>query len=121
MKQPLAFALALALSTTPASAQEGDESGSMMQRGLELFFEGLRDEVSPALRDLQDMVAEYGPGMRRFLSEMGPALAGILEEVEDWSRYEAPEILPNGDIIIRRKPDEAPELEALPPAGPTDI
>ena len=43
---------------------------------------------------------------------MGPALGSILESVEDWSVYEAPEILPNGDIIIKRKPE--PET----PKGP---
>jgi len=43
----------------------------------------------------------------------------VLEEVEDWSQYEAPEVQPNGDIIIRRKPDapvvtpeeEMPQIE----------
>ena len=54
--------------------------------------------------------------------EMGPALAEIADKVEDWSRYEAPEILPNGDIIIRRKPD-LPEAETATEAegGATDI
>jgi hypothetical protein len=35
-----------------------------------------------------------------------------------------PEVLPNGDIIIRRKvdpEDEAPEAEDSPPSGATDI
>jgi hypothetical protein len=79
--------------------------------------------MSPALRDLQGLVEEFGPPMQSFLREMGPALAEILEEVEDWSRYEMPEILPNGDIIIRRKPDAVPEpdVETAPPSGPTDI
>lgn len=127
MKYPVAIALALAVSASPAISQDADEDGSMMQRGLELFFEGLRDEMSPTLRDLQDLAAEYGPAMRRFLAEMGPALADVIKEVEDWSRYEVPEILPNGDIIIRKKPDtpadpdDLADPDALPPAGPTDI
>jgi hypothetical protein len=39
---------------------------------------------------------------------MGPKLRAVLDDVEDWSVYSPPEVLPNGDIIIRRKPD-APE------------
>jgi hypothetical protein len=59
------------------------------------------------------------------MQEMGPALAELAAEVKDWSVYEMPEILPNGDIIIRKKQTEdAPETpEALPeaPDGATDI
>ena len=35
---------------------------------------------------------------------------------QDWSAYEAPEMLPNGDIIIRRKPDHP----LTPPETPTE-
>lgn len=88
-----------------------------------LFLEGLREEMSPALRDLQGLVEEFGPPIQSFLREMGPAMADILEQVEDWSRYERPQILPNGDIIIRRKPENETEPKAEPdaPAGTTDI
>ena len=123
MRRFIPIAVAVSLAATPVLAQEQDDK-SLMEQGMELFFEGLREEMSPALRDLQGLVSEYGPPMRRFLAEMGPAMMSILEDVEDWTRYEAPEILPNGDIIIRRKPDPEPEtepLEELPPAGPTDI
>lgn len=89
---------------------------------MELFFEGLRDEMSPTLRELQGLADEVGPPMRNFLREMGPAMARVLSQVEDWTRYEAPEILPNGDIIIRRKRDDEPDKkEPEEPSGPTDI
>jgi len=55
--------------------------------------------------------------LRSFAQEMGPALGALLEQVEDWSIYEPPVILPNGDIIIRRKP-EAPDIA---PEEPVDI
>ena len=55
----------------------------------------------------------------------------VLDEVEDWTMYEAPEMLPNGDIIMRRKPDPEAEQEPgtepktrepdLPPSGVTDL
>ena len=34
---------------------------------------------------------------------MGPALETLLEAVEDFSAYHPPEVLPNGDIILRKK------------------
>jgi hypothetical protein len=125
---PLALALALpatAQDTQPPATEE--EGSTLMQRGAELFWEGLRQEMAPAIDDLRALADEFGPSLQGFLSEMGPALADIAAQVEDWSVYERPEILPNGDIIIRRKPDTAPESEpetapnAPPPEGTTDI
>jgi len=52
------------------------------------------------------------------VAEMGPALADILGQIEDISNYHPPEMLPNGDIIIRKKtpaemviPNEDEEIE----------
>ena len=77
----------------------------MMERGLELFMEGLRREMEPKLEELRAMAEQFGPSMRSFIEEMGPAFMDLVGQVKDWSRYEKPEILPNGDIIIRRKPE----------------
>ncbi|KIC16799.1 hypothetical protein [Leisingera sp. ANG-DT] len=115
MKHLILPAALIALMSAPLSAQEAEEEGtgpSLMERGAELFWEGLRQEMAPTLEDLQGMMEEIGPSMGAFLAEMGPALAEIAKEVEDWSAYELPEILPNGDIIIRKKPkDNAPAKE----------
>ena len=104
----------------PIHAQETEQSPSLMEQGLELFFEGLREEMAPALDDLQQLADDFAPAMEGFLSEMGPALAKIADEVDDWSTYEMPEVLPNGDIIIRKKlttvEPETPEAD-----GQTDI
>ncbi len=96
-----------------------------MEQGAELFFKGLRQEMEPALGDLQGLVSQFGPAMQSFIEEMGPALAELAGEIQDWSAYEAPEILPNGDIIIRKKPPQGPqnvpeETEDVP-EGSTDI
>jgi len=77
-----------------------------------MFLDGMMQEMSPALEDLSELGEKIGPALRDFANEMGPALGSILESVEDWSVYEAPEILPNGDILIKRKPE--PET----PKGP---
>ena len=101
MKPFLAPLAALALMSAPLSAQDSD-APSLMERGTQLFLEGLLNEMEPALKGMQD-----------FVEEMGPALRNLMTEIKDWSVYEPPEVLPNGDIIIRRKP-EPPEPEPLP-------
>lgn len=105
-----------ALTAAPAAAE--DDGMSLMERGAQLFFEGLRQEMAPAIEEFEGLTDEIAPALRNFAQEMGPKLGALMDEVEDWSAYEAPEVLPNGDIIIRRKPDlpvEKPE-EVAPPA-----
>ena len=91
--------LALALAT-PAAAQEATPpdagENSPIERGLRLFMDGLMDEMEPALRDLGDLAKDAAPLMRELQDRPGSV-------VEDIDVYEAPEILPNGDILIRRK------------------
>ena len=93
-----------------AQAQsDPDEGMSLMERGAQMFLDGMMREMAPALEDLSELGESVGPALRSFAREMGPALADLLEQVEDWSVYEAPEILPNGDIIMRRKPETEPD------------
>ncbi|MEL6452693.1 MAG: hypothetical protein AAFQ19_15670 [Pseudomonadota bacterium] len=94
----------------PAMAQEdGPSEGlSLMERGAQMLMEGLLEQMEPALDDLQGLAQEFGPALQDFASQMGPALRDLLDEVEDWSAYHPPEVLENGDIIIRRKPEVAP-------------
>ncbi len=50
------------------------------------------------------------------MQELGPALLELEGRLIDLQSYHAPEVLPNGDIIIRRKvPLDVPE------AGETDL
>lgn len=130
MKQTFALAglMALMLAVAPLQAQDDapseppkqdstDEGLSLMERGARMFLDGMRREMEPALRDLGDMLATMGPAMQEFLQEMGPAMAALLDRVGDLSAYQAPELLPNGDIIIRRKPEAGP----LPPPQDGEI
>ncbi|MBD3662706.1 hypothetical protein [Sulfitobacter aestuariivivens] len=114
MKPIIAAIIAIALLAPAARAQA--EGPSLMERGAELFLEGLLKEMQPAIEEFEGLADQMGPALRLFADEMGPKLAEILEEVEDWSAYQAPEILPNGDIIIRRKPDHP----LTPPAEKTE-
>ncbi|NNK15978.1 MAG: hypothetical protein HKP51_03630 [Sulfitobacter sp.] len=117
MKRTLPFVVALWLAAPVALAQEPDEPGlSLMERGAQLFMEGILKEMEPAIEEFQGLADEMGPALRQFANEMGPKLSELLEEIEDWSVYQPPEVLPNGDIIIRRKPDHP----LTPPDTPTE-
>lgn len=109
--------LSLALAA-PAHAEDGSEGLSLMERGAQLLMEGLMQEMEPALENLKELADEFGPAMESFAAQMGPALRGLMAEVEDWSVYHPPEMLDNGDIIIRRKTpldeEAAPEVQTDP-------
>ena len=115
MKQFIAVMFAVGLAAVPMTlpAQEAepeDEGGfSLMEEGAQLFFRGLRQQMEPALDELEGLTRDLGPQMRELMSEMGPALADLMSQIDDLTNYGPPEILPNGDILIPRKP-EAPEL-----------
>ena len=92
----------LLLSAVPVVAQEAEDEPESLTRGIEQMLRDLFSNVEPALRELRETI-------------------GNLDD------YEAPEMLPNGDIIIRRKTplDPAPEPEEPedePPAeGPIEL
>ena len=76
---------ALCLIAAPALAQDAspDSGADLMGEALRLFMQGLIQEIEPALDGME----------------------GLLDNLD---AYHPPEVLPNGDIIIRRKrPDEA--------------
>jgi hypothetical protein len=77
----------------------------------------LLQEMQPALRDMEDLTEQLEPALRGFVENMGPALGGLLEQVGDFSKYHPPEVLPNGDIILRRKT----KAELTEPEGEVDL
>jgi len=119
MKQLAPIVLMACLATSPVVAQDADtnsdldEGLSLIERGARLFFRGLMEEVDPAVEELKDFAETMQPNLEKLVERLGPVLDGIGELMDDATSYEAPERLPNGDIIIRRKAD-APELPAAP-------
>ncbi|MFN3144064.1 MAG: hypothetical protein ACE368_01845 [Paracoccaceae bacterium] len=89
-------ALIVTLGTAPVLAEEpsGDfkEGMDLLSQGTRLLFQGLLSEIEPALRELE----------------------GALN---DLNAYHPPEVLPNGDIILRRKTP----LQPAPPAEGGEI
>lgn len=112
---PIALLLALPFAPLPAIAQE--EGTGLMQRGLRQFMDGLGQEMEPALRGLQGLAQDSAPVLRRLQDSLGNV-------VQDLDAYAAPEFLPNGDILIRRKvplePDE-PDVTVPAPEGGVDL
>lgn len=116
MRQRLTTAAAVFALALPVQADETgneDNGTALMERGAQMFFEGIMREMEPALEDLEGLAEEMGPELHRFVQEMGPAFAELLSQIEDLSAYHPPEMLPNGDIILRRKTPE--EMGEAPP------
>lgn len=95
---PIALFAAM-LSTAPAFA---DEQPTMEQR-LQEALRGFMDDMKPALDDALDETL-------KFFDAFGT--------IDDPRHYDLPEVLPNGDIIIRRR-DDAPAFEP-PKAAPNE-
>jgi hypothetical protein len=77
---PLVFAAAASF----AQDAPEPEGRDLMSEALRLFMRGLLEEMEPAINDL----------------------SALLDSLD---AYHAPEVLPNGDIIIRRKTPLKPE------------
>ncbi|MEM8580096.1 MAG: AAA+ family ATPase, partial [Pseudomonadota bacterium] len=99
-------AIVCALIVTAPIAQAQSEDRDSFEEGLDLFSEGAR-------RLMEELAGELGPLLLQ--------LEILMDEI---TAYQAPEILENGDIIIRRKPDVPPQLPDRPGAeedAPIDL
>ncbi|MEM6729854.1 MAG: hypothetical protein AAF618_15215, partial [Pseudomonadota bacterium] len=65
----LIFAAPIALLPVSALAEEAEGRG-LMQQGIELFLEGLQDEMAPAIEGMGEMAREFGPAMAELMREM---------------------------------------------------
>ncbi|MDR6307541.1 hypothetical protein [Pacificitalea manganoxidans] len=122
--------------TAPEAEPDADmgEGLGLLEEGGRMLFQGLMDEMRPAM---EGMARDLEPALRRMVDEMGPALIEMSRMIRSVDDYHAPEKLPNGDIILRRKtpleddpapddlgPDERPGGEggpALRPDGAIDL
>ncbi len=105
---PLTLSICLAL---PAAAQEEEEPGirdgfGLLSEGSRMILEGLMGEMQPFMED-----------------QMIPLLQDLSGMIDDMSAYHAPEVLPNGDILIRRRTDPTPDAEedTVPVTDPVDL
>jgi len=105
----------------PVFAQESEieEGMSLIEQGALLFFRGVMSEMEPAIEDFKGIADELAPALRLVFEDMGPALIELMQQIDDIEYYQTPEILPNGDIILRRRED-APDY-APPDADEIDL
>ncbi|MGV6811640.1 MAG: hypothetical protein ACWA47_05300 [Brevirhabdus sp.] len=79
--------------TSPEAEQKLREGAELLNEGLQLLLNGMKDDVVPLLEDLRDQLGD----------EVGPLVEGLRGKLDELNAYYPPEVLPNGDIIIRRK------------------
>ena len=90
-----------------------------MTKQAKRLLRGLTDQVQPMI---DDFAAEMEPGLRAFSEEMTPILQSLAALVDDIDAYHAPERLPNGDIILRRKtPQEMEQEQQEPPVAKNEV
>ncbi len=113
MRSALPLAMCLALAALPLRADDppaiapdpsAEEGMSLIEKGARMLLQSLLDDVEPRMKEL-------GKGLDEAMDEAGPALRDLLGRIDDFRNYHPPEMLPNGDIIIRRK--SLPEM--VPP------
>jgi len=90
----LAAALVAAPVATSVAAQEPKEQSPL-------------GEIAPLLDGLRGL-------MEGWAQDAMPLMQDLADKMSDLNAYEAPEVLPNGDIIIRRKPEAEPDPDAPP-------
>jgi hypothetical protein len=100
---PLSAAVAQETPDAPANP-DVEEGMSLLEQGAQMLLRGMMAEMEPALDD-----------MARALDEAKPMLDDLMAMMGEVQNYHAPEMMPNGDIIIRRKLpgalEPAPEIE----------
>lgn len=120
----LPSALPVAAQDTPETPDAETDNSQLMRDGLRLLFEGLSGGLDETLDGMGEAAEEAAPKLRDFIARMGPALVAALGQVGDLANYEAPVVLPNGDILIKRKeaaPEYLPPVPGENPDGSVDL
>ena len=80
--------------TAPSSPPSVEDGAEEIVEGLRKLFEGLAGEMEPLAED--------------FAKELSELWGEIIDDVEVSPGYHPPEVLPNGDIILRKKAPQDP-------------
>ena len=82
--------------------------------GLIAAMPALADDSTSSGDDFREGAEKFGEAFGHFLDglskEIEPLSEAWRELIENIPKYEAPEELPNGDIIIRRKDSDGTEI-----------
>jgi hypothetical protein len=94
--------------TSPEAVSPDAERGmSLIEQGAKILLDQFFKEAEPAMKEMQE-------GLSQLMQDYGPVLRDLAAMAGDLHNYHAPEKLPNGDIILRRKTP----AELLQPDGP---
>jgi hypothetical protein len=93
-----------------------DDGFSLMEECARLIMRGMMAEMEPALDEMEEALGEMQP----MLQDLGPQLAELMALIGDFRNYDSPVVLPNGDILIRRKAP-LPPAPGTGPAGEIDL
>lgn len=107
----------------PAAAQEAAPDCRPFTPGcdaLPRLFQDLERDFGPLFRDLEREIVprmeglgrDLQPYLDRFAEGAAPYVQGLTDLLGDLSQWEAPEVQPNGDILIRRRPPARPQAPA---------
>ncbi|MCC5959665.1 MAG: AAA+ family ATPase [Rhodobacteraceae bacterium] len=113
MRPILIISLCLCLNIAPPAFADdvGDLPNSGQPEGffdlIERMMRGFFDDMDPHMRQMERSLEAAEPELRRFLGQL-----------RDMVEYEPPEILPNGDILIRRRHPTNPDVDAPDQAVP---
>ena len=98
----------------PGARSEAERGFSLIEEGAKLLFRGLVGELEPAMKE---MAESFGT----FAREAEPLLRDLARLMGDISTYHPPEVLPNGDILIRRRRPGEPADPQIGPGGDTEL
>ena len=99
---------------TPVAAAGATVMGGLTGWVVAMILRGLLDRVEPTLKDM-------GEDLDGLMADMEPALRDLAGLIGDIRNYHPPEMLPNGDIILRRKAPLDPGAAAPDGGGPIDL
>ena len=111
MKHLYAALVILSIGMSPTQADE--PSLGLIKQNEQFFLKSLLKQLPDALNDLEALTRPLELSLRSFTQEIAPYWGDLLQKVEDWSIYRAPKVLPNGDIILRKKPPTQPNVRPL--------
>ncbi|HMS95078.1 MAG TPA: AAA+ family ATPase [Tabrizicola sp.] len=113
----LCLVVAPAFAEDPPASSEAD-GFSLMEEGMKLVLRGMMAEMEPALDEMDEALGKLEPSLK----ELGPKLMSLMTMIDDIGNYDAPVMLPNGDILIRRNVPLVPRDEPEPgPNGEIDL
>lgn len=106
----IAAAFLAVAAALPATAEQNRPAEPLPVQSTPAPERRLPEDIERAFRDMMERLR---PALDDLLGVMR-----VFEDIDSIGNYEAPEVLPNGDILIRRRDDAPPWPPEDAPAAP---